>query len=138
MSFVKKGILALTLGAALLAPLAAAQATMNIVSLTGRQYSIGKGMFIGYLVAWSDEAITEASILLPCDASPTGCELKMTQPSFHSGNYSGFVFKATSDLAAGERIYGHIMGNARLPAAPNFAEKYVSCEVLGTGIYCYK
>ena len=138
MSFVKKGVLALTLGAALLAPLAAAQAAMNIVSLTGRQYALGNGMFIGYLVAWSDEPITEASILLPCDASPTGCELKMTQPSFHSGNYSGFVFKATSDLTAGESIHGHVMGNARLPAGPSSAEKSVSCEVLGSGIYCYK
>jgi hypothetical protein len=123
MSFIKKGILTLTLGAALLAPLAAAQASMRILSFTGRQYS--GGLFMGYLIIWSDEQITDTSLVLPDNPTPLDPISNST-----SGQYTTQVFKAVTKLGAGSSIHAVAVGNR------NSAEKSATCNILGSGLYC--
>lgn len=123
MSFVKKGILALTLGAALFAPLAAAQANMKILAFTGRQYS--SGLFMGQLVFWSDEHIVDTSVVLPDNT------VLDPMSSSTNGQYTTQVFKAVTKIGAGSSIHAVVVGN------PNSAEKSAACSILGSGLYCH-
>jgi len=123
MNFVKKGILALTLGAVLFAPLAAAQASMKILSFTGRQYS--GGLFMGYLIIWSDEQITDTSLVLPDNPTPLDPVSSST-----SGQYTTQIFKAVTKISAGSSIHAVAVGNR------NSAEKSATCNLFGSGLYC--